>query len=368
MDSIIPIQSYVAVYYNILLLVVFIVFVTSFQTPIYDSDNLKRKNIFGFFIFVFVLLYMGLRPLNFRFGDMVVYAKSFNEYATGGNPDIIKDYVFNLFMKFCSQWFSLSTFFLICAFIYIYPLYSVSKKLFKAYWFYAFFMLVVSFSFWAYGTNGIRNGIASSFFLYAISRDKKIFSFLWILLAISLHKSMIIPAVAYVMTLFYSDTKKYIYFWLLCIPVSLAAGGFLENFFLVLFGEEDQRISLYLGEFNEKSEGTILKLGFRWDFLIYSASGVFAGWYFIIKKKFDDKFYKQLFAIYLIVNGFWVLIIRANFNNRFAYLSWFMLAIIILYPLLKSNLFNKQHQLIGKIIFIYFILTYFLDYISNPLA
>ena len=56
----------------------------------------------------------------------------------------------------------------------------------------------------------------------------------------------------------------------------------------------------------------------------------------IFVKKFDDKLYKQLFAIYLIVNGFWVLIIRANFNNRFAYLSWFMLAIIILCKFLCS--------------------------------
>jgi hypothetical protein len=368
LDSIIPIQSYVAVYYNILLLVVFIVYVTSFQTPIYDSDNLKRKNTFGFFIFVFVLFYMGLRPLNFRFGDMVVYAKSFNDYSLGIYPKIIKDYVFNEFMRICSVWMSLSTFFLVCAFLYIFPLYIVSKRLFKEYWFYAFFMLVISFSFWAYGTNGIRNGIATSLFLLGISSNKKVFTVILILLALSFHKSMIIPSIAYIISLFYLDTRKYIYFWLLCIPISLALGSFLENFFLILFGEEDQRVSVYLGEFNEKSEGAILKLGFRWDFLIYSASGVFAGWYFIVKKKFDDKFYKQLFAIYLIVNGFWILIIRANFNNRFAYLSWFMLAIIILYPLLKNHYFAKQHQLIGKIILIYFMLTYFLDYISNPLA
>ncbi len=368
MDTIIPIQSYLAVYYNILLFFVFIVFVSSFLTPLYDKDNLKRKNIIGFFIFVFVLFYMGLRPLSFRFGDMVVYAKSFNDFAAGSNQVLVKENMFNQFVKFSSQWLNLSSFFLFCAFLYIFPLYSVSRKMFKDYWFYAFFMLIISFSFWSYGTNGIRNGIATSIFLFGILRERRIFSILWILLAISLHNSLIIPTVAYVISLIYSDARKFIYFWILCIPISLAAGGFFENFFLVLFGEEDQRISVYLGEFNEKSEGAILKLGFRWDFLIYSATGVLAGWYFIVKKKFEEKIYKQLFTIYLIVNGFWILIIRANFNNRFAYLSWFMLAIIIVYPLLKNYYFEKQHQFIGMIIFLYFMLTYYLDFITNPLA
>lgn len=368
MDSIIPIQSYLAIYYNILLLVVFIVFMKSYHTQLYDSENLRGKNVLGIFIFLFILFYMGLRPLSFRFGDMVVYAESFNGFSRGVSPKIIKDIVFSEFMRFCSQWMSLNTFFLFCAFLYIYPLYIVSKRLFKEYWFYAFFMLVISFSFWAYGTNGIRNGIATSFFLLGISSNKKVLTFLWLLLALSFHKSLLIPSLAYVLVLFYSDTRKYIYFWLLCIPISLALGSFLENFFLILFGEEDQRVGAYLGEFDEEGEGAILKLGFRWDFLIYSATGVFTGWYFIFKRKFQDKFYHQLFAVYLLVNGFWILIIRANFNNRFAYLSWFFLALILMYPLLKNNFFEKQHQIIGKIILIYFLLTYYLDYISNPLG
>jgi len=368
LESLIPVQNYLAIYYNTLLLFVLIVFIQSNQTQLYDANNLKSKKFVGIFIFIFVLFYMGLRPVSFRFGDMVVYAKSFNDFEFGIKPNIIKDPVFNEFMYMSSKWLSLSSFFLLCAFLYVYPLFLVSKRFFKEYWFYAFLMLIISFTFWSYGTNGIRNGIATSFFLLGVSSKRKILTAFWLVLAFSFHKSLIIPILAYSFVLVYLDVKKYMYFWLLCIPVSLALGSFLESFFLVLFGEEDQRISAYLGEFNEKSEGAILKLGFRWDFLIYSASGVFAGWYFIFKKKFQDKIYLQLFSVYLIVNGFWILVIRANFNNRFAYLSWFFLAIIIIYPLLKNNFFEKQHQLIGKIILAYFFITYYLDYLSNPLA
>ena len=39
--------------------------------------------------------------------------------------------------------------------------------------------------------------------------------------------------------------------------------------------------------------------------------------------------------IYLTANAFWILVIRSSFSNRFAYLSWFLMAIIIFYPFFK---------------------------------
>jgi len=97
--------------------------------------------------------------------------------------------------------------------------------------------------------------------------------------------------------------------------------------------------------------------------LFYSAFGVFAGWYFIYKKRFEDPFYNQLLNTYLICNGFWILVIRANYSNRFAYLSWFMMGLVIIYPVLKKQLFKNQHWVIGKIIFAYFLFTYLMNVI-----
>ncbi|MBA4135207.1 MAG: hypothetical protein C0525_10825, partial [Flavobacterium sp.] len=101
-------------------------------------------------------------------------------------------------------------------------------------------------------------------------------------------------------------------------------------------------------------------VGFRWDFLLYSISGVFTGLYFIFKKEFEDEFYKRLINLYLMTNAFWILVIRANFSNRFAYLSWFLLGVVIIYPFLKRVFFKEQHQIIGKIILAYFLFTYVL--------
>ena len=105
-------------------------------------------------------------------------------------------------------------------------------------------------------------------------------------------------------------------------------------------------------------------VGFRWDFLAYSATAVFAGYYFIIVKKFEDKIYIQLFNIYVTANAFWVLLIRASFSNRFAYLSWFLMALVIFYPFFKAAFFKDQPKVLARTIIGYFGFTYFMFLIN----
>lgn len=307
---------------------------------------------------------MGTRPISFIFADMAVYAIEFREYANGAPINTDKEVVFSTFMKVSSGIMSAEIFFLVCAFLYVFPLYLASKKFFKEYWFYSFFILVISFSFWAYGTNGIRNGLATSLFVYALSRDKKWSTIAIIALAVSIHTSLIIPAIAYTISLFYKNIKFYMLAWVVAIPLSLALGGFWENFFLNLGFIEQDRVIGYFSDDEAYLDNIVeLKVGFRWDFLLYSAMGVLAGYYFIFKKKFEDLFYNRLFTIYLMCNALWILVIRANFSNRFAYLSWFLLGLLIIYPLLKVSMFKKQHLLIGRILLIYFAFTYVLNFV-----
>jgi hypothetical protein len=48
---------------------------SSLESPI----NLKSKNCVGFIFFILILLFIGLRPINFRFGDMVIYNIEFEQ-------------------------------------------------------------------------------------------------------------------------------------------------------------------------------------------------------------------------------------------------------------------------------------------------
>ncbi|WP_395064869.1 EpsG family protein [Flavobacterium sp.] len=362
--NLIPIQYYTTFYYQFILIITLFVLLGSKQ-QLESTTNLKGKNVLGVIVLFLLVLYMGLRPLNYRFGDMIIYDRMFQAYLNVGEAHYTKDVLFEFFLFMFSRFATSAVFFFFCALIYVGSLYFATKKMFKDYWFYGFFMLIISFSFWSYGTNGIRNGMASSLFLYGITRTRKTTVFAIIIASTFLHKSMFLPLGAYIVTLFYNKPKSFIYFWMLSVPLSLVLGGFFTSFFLGIGIIDEKEIAGYLGEFNQAAEGVELKVGFRWDFLLYSASGVFAGWFFIFKKKYEDKLYFHLFNIYLIVNAFWVLVIRANYSNRFAYLSWFMLGIVIIYPLLKAKFYENQHQVVARIIVVYFAFTYLMNVILS---
>ncbi len=364
MIDFIPLENYFGLYINILLAITMICLLNSAMLPINSSKNLSFSNLSGYFMFFGILIYLGLRPISGRyFGDTITYARYFEYYVYGGQIVSDKDILFHVFMKFCSSMMNVHMFFTLCVFLYLYPMFRISKKMFKEYWFYAFFMFVVSFSFYTYGVNGIRNGMATSFFLWGLCyKDKKVLMALFFILSVSFHKTMFLPVLAFVLTYLYNAPKSFFIGWIACIPLSLVLSGLWISFFSSL-GFADDRLAGYLT--GESEAGTFSSTGFRWDFLFHSAFAVFAGCYFIYKKKFEDKFYYQLFNTYLICNGFWILIIKANYSNRFAYLSWFMMGLVIIYPFLKKSSFTNHHFMIGKVMAAYFSFTYLMYYLYS---
>ncbi|MDN3723964.1 EpsG family protein [Aequorivita sp. SDUM287046] len=363
MNSFIPIELYTPFYFYSLLFIVLVTFLHTLILPLNSVKILKYIKVIGPVLLIFVILYMGLRPISGRyFGDMSTYSHYFKIYSTGAPITSTRDILFHNFTKFSSQLMTIHVYFLLCAGLYVIPLYFICKKWFNDYWFYGFLFLIGAFSFWAYGTNGIRNGIAGSFFLLGISREKRVWQILWIVLAINFHKTMLLPAVGFLLANFYNQPKRMIVFWALCIPVSLIGGGFFENFFGSI-GFDDQRIHYFTeGKINNDD---FRFTGFRWDFLMYSATAVFAGWYYIVKLKFKDKIYFWLYNTYLFSNAFWILVIRANFSNRFAYLSWFMIGVVLIYPLLIKEIIPRQHHRIGLVLIAYFSFTFIMNLLIN---
>lgn len=362
MTTIIPLPYYVPVFYNIILFLI-LNRVVNLSKKRYVIDITNKKEYLSLIVFLFVVLFMGLRPISGRyFGDMRTYYNYFIEYANGAELIISKDILWNIFMKYCSTLMSAKSFFLLCAFIYVYPLYLASKRLLGGNRYLLFLMFVSSFSFWSYGTNGIRNGIATSLFVYAITfYDKKLVKYSLFTIASLIHASLIIPITAFLLTLLYKNTKHYFIFWLLCIPLSILFGGVFQTFILELDFLDSRVIYLTNSDvFNQNN----LNTGFRWDFLLYSVAAVWFGYYFILKHKFKDKLYTQLFNIFLITNGFWILVIRANFSNRFAYLSWFLMSLIIFYPFFKKRFFKNQQSVLILCILSYFGFTYLMFLIS----
>ncbi len=358
----IPLDQYTPLFYYALLALTAGIFLHSYLTNMESPGSIKIIRNTALFLFLGTIFYMGLRPVSGQyFGDMAIYAKRFNRYQQGFTIIATKDVAFQLFIKVMALSSNMHIFFLTCAALYIVPLYKASKNFFSSYWGYGFIILLASMSFWPYGTNGIRNGIATSFFILALAYQNKHFFFVLLLvLSCAFHKSMLLPTLALTLTFLHNNPKSYFVAWFLAIPLSLAFEGFWESFF-GSFGF-DERFSYFT---DDTYADQFSRIGFRWDFLLYSATGVFAAWYFIYKKKYTDAFYYRLVNIFLLSNAFWVLVIRSSFSNRFAYLSWFMLGLVIIYPLLKNRLFERQHRVIGNILIIYFLFSFALNVVLS---
>jgi len=208
MFDFIPVDYFYHIHYNILLFVVIFTLIHNYVLDIDDEKNILYLESMGTILFVFLLLFYGLRPVHSSFVDMGAYAAKYDRYLLGSEIITTYDVTFDYFMKFCSFFMNRSMFFFVCASIYIFPLLIVSKRIFKEYWFYSFLILVGSFSFLAYGVNGIRNGMATSLFLLALSyKNNKILLIVFLVLSVLFHKTMLLPLGAFIVTLFYNNWK-----------------------------------------------------------------------------------------------------------------------------------------------------------------
>lgn len=355
MFDFIPTASYTFIYYQFMLVVSIMILMHSLVYDIKDRQSINFFSIIGIFFALILILYVGYRPVSGRyFGDTGTYAQGY-QLMRGGKVKINSDYVFNYYMLICSLFLTVKDFFLLTAILYIVPCYVFSKKYFRRYWFFSFFMFIGSFSYWAYGVNGIRNGLGTSLFILGLCYyDKKNWMYFFFLLALFTHASLIIPIAGFVISGIYKNPKIYLYIWLFAIPLSLAGGSVWQSLFFGL-GFDNRTAGYATGD---QVEGSFSASGFRWDFVFYSGFGILAGLYFIFKKQINDTFYIHLFGTYTIANAFWILVITANYSNRFAYLSWFLMAPVIAYPMMRFQLWKDQYKTMGVIIWLYFMFTY----------
>lgn len=217
--------------------------------------------------------------------------------------------------------------------------------------------IIVDFNFFSYGTNGIRNGMAAGIALFAISIistnicQNKILSysigFILLYLSTAVHQTIFLPLAACILSCFYKNTRVYMIVWALCIILSLIIPGILQSLFGLFI--DDARFQSYASNTDEMN--LFSKTGFRWDFLLYSSVPITLGWYVIFRKRIINPTYAFLLNIYIITNSFWVCVNSIPYSNRFAYLSWFMMPILICYPLVKFQLFKQQGLVTGLFLF-----------------
>lgn len=280
-----------------------------------------------------------------RENDRGNYALSIIHYATANTPNQDKgDMLFAWYQFISSKLMNYKVWFYLTASIYVLNYFFTARRLCKQYAFVLFLMMLFTLQFSAYGSNTIRAGFAVSFVMLGISFYNKPYIMLSMFTtAFFCHSSMIIPVFMLLVSYRFRHNKVFLTFWLLSIVVSLIAGKTFEVLFQGFF--TDHRVS-YLN--STGSEG--YKVGFRWDFLLYSAMPVISGYYYIYELNYKSFFYEFVWRAYLGANAFWVLVIRANFTDRFAYLSWFMFPILLFYPFLTQQLYKNVSEHHNKLV------------------
>ena len=280
-------------------------------------------------------LAIGLRPISGYFVDMSAYKmllERMNEESfvfTIDTENIIFD---NLLQWWGCNGLNEQLFFLLIAIIYFGCAFIGIKRLFPDHSLLAYLVFLGALSTFSYATNGIKAGAAASIFIMALGYIDK----LWVCIPLmfvsyGFHHSMILPIVAFGLTLIIKKPHLFYLGWLVCFILACLHVTYFQS----LFGNmADEQGALYLLATEETTEA---HMGFRPDFILYSSVPVWIGYRYEIKKKAHvSPTYRTLMHFYLAANAIWMLCMYASFTNRIAYLSWFVYPILIIYPFLDT--------------------------------
>ena len=331
---------------------------------------------------IFLVIFIGLRPVHWIYGDTMTYARTYTLISSEyGEIDWHAEWLFSVIRTWCkSMGFTVSGFFIVVEAGYLgFMFWAYKKALWENVWFAMMFALS-AYSTFSYGVNGMRNGLACSIITLAVvfaAKDKKIIvAGVLCFLAMGIHKSTLLPTVATVVALYVIKKPKFaLWFWLISIPLSLVAGGPISNIFMSM-GFDDRATSYMSGD--NMQYGNFSHTGFRWDFLAYSAMPVWLIWHVVkrteqkrlemgIEKTTEEeesgvygagimadaesmRVFNVLSVVYLLTNAFWVMVIKAAFSNRFAYLSWFIYPLVLAYGVIRLHIWEDQDKKAGLIL------------------
>ena len=332
------------------------------STP--GNNQVQSNSNNSLVLLILVIIFIGIRPLNERyFQDMAAYSYMLRRTAdtifeyTGEVDNKIFD---NFIVWFGSNHFDQRIFFIIMSTLYFGCMYLGLKRLFPQSVKLAFLTYLAGFSTFSYAVNGMKASVAASIFILALSyKDKKIVCALLMLISLGFHHSMVLPIAACIAVYFFKNAKWYYWFWLLSLIVCALHITYFQQIFA---GYSDDQGAIYL---NTTGETTTAHIGFRPDFILYSAMPVLLGYKYEIKNKQKlSRKYQFLMHFYLLTNAVWMLCMYASFNNRIAYLSWFVYPIVIIAPFLdKMNKDPRRYLRLDKVVKYHLFFTMFMVFI-----
>ena len=372
-----PIEAVAPYYYSTVYYIVFIFI--SWGTVLYYIGSAQQKILHAesspiqgaaVLMTIIITYFLGMRQIAPDFGDMSSYYNMYRLHSIEFVPiNFSKEWLWENFSVICRRLqFNPYEYFLAVETVYIGGMFCCAWMLMRKNLWIAMIFVFMALQFFSFGTNGIRNGMACSIEIIALcllldGGAKRFLAFILMFLALGVHRSTMLPTASAIATLYIiKDTKNALRFWLISIPLSLAAGSIITHLFASL-GFDDRMSSYGVDAAESGYASSFSSTGFRWDFLFYSAFPVAMIWYVTRYRRFTDMAYTLFANVYLLCNAFWIMVIRSTFSNRFAYLSWFIYPVVMAMPLLRMNLWKDQDRKTAIILFLYCGFTFFMFFI-----
>lgn len=299
------------------------------------SGPYSKSSIWSFLPIVALIILIPYRPVCFEMADTVVYAQNFES----ADFDVY-EFGFKILGNICSKYTNLYFFFLIAAAVTLFSINSALKNFYQPKARILLLSFMSSLVAWSMLHNALRQGIALSFAFLAITlwNQNKKYAVLWLILAVLFHNSTIFFFAAAAGIIIIKEIKYYFAVWSASVLVSLL--DIPAKLFSLVSFINPEKFMLY----TETYDASSYKIGFRFDFLIYSMLP-FAIYYFckyFNENSIQDKCYENLLKWYILLNSIWILCIRLPFSDRFAMPSWVLLSTLVIYPLIKiPNLKNR---------------------------
>ncbi len=348
--------------YLIIVLVLTVYLINKYmKVDFMDTDRgLLSGRIIALWLTVFLILFIGLRPLSYVFVDMTNYNAQYNVFLKGKPFEFtweVSNFIFdNLFSFWESALLPIKYFFLLVATVYFGGIFWACRKIFPDDMALALLVYLGAFSTFSYGTNGIKAGAAASVFLLALAyRDNLKLSVAFLILSLGFHHAMAAPVGVFILAYFIKNKDYYLYGWIICLVMAALHITFFQSLF-ASFSEDKRYLVVDVAKEVEVS-------GFRPDFILYSAIPIFLGYYLTKKHDIDSEDYNFMWNVYTGTNIIFLLCTYGSFINRIAYLSWLMYPIVLIYPFLYFDLGERQHRYLRYAVLGHLAFTLFMSFI-----
>lgn len=302
----------------------------------------QHSTLFPILLALFFIWLLGIRVHRID-SFMYIFGYIHNDMRNAATFDWHREWFWSLIASICQQFRLKGEVWLaIIGAGYIGFTFITCKKLLWENTFMAFVFFITSFSFISYGVNTLRQGFACSMLLLGMSflyKNKSwIICLLLCFLAFSTHRSTSIAIVSLILAnTLIKKPKTAILIWVTSVVISLVMGNFLSGF-IGSFNFDDRIDTYSTGAYS------IYRTGFRWDFLLYSAAPILLFWYVSIKRGIQDEIFNKICITYILANAIWVQFIRIAYTDRFAYLSWYMLPLVLAYASIRVPIWKDQDR------------------------